>query len=232
MNRISKYLVSGVITAAVLGAPLAGAASAGAVTAPHAGLTSASFTVSFGDRYDNGHGTPSQWLLYPLLPTGQGALKSTITITRSGTASPSSCPSSASPCFSYAVTMTASGAGNTIQGAGSPNATLPGNLDCRSFPVTLFNGSGLSETIYSAGSPVHNLQGTVYTGNTPSFSAVPGLAFNAPVNRNITSYRFSYIPSVLFGAAPIGWIDSSTNNDGNSPSWFQDGQITCAFSHQ
>jgi len=235
MNLTRKIGLLAATVATAGGLALAGASAAGASTFPHAGPTSALFNVSFGNRHDNGNGSPSEWLLYKLdrnqagMPTG-GGLKSTITISLTGTVNSSLCPAGSGICKEFTVTMTATGSGVTVQGAGSPNATLPGNLNCRSFPVVLDGNSGLTETVYSRSGPVNNLNGDIFIGDplsAPGFSAVPLLAFPAGGNKIVTSYRFGYTPAGGgWGvAAPIGWVDSSTNNDGNAPG---DGQISCA----
>lgn len=214
-------LAAGLGTAALVAA----AAPAGAVTSPvpHAGPTSQVASVTFANRHDNGHGTPSEWLLYgsQTLPSGvvRGNLASTITITKTGPTT-------------YAVTMTASGSGQTVQGAGSPNATLPGNLDCFPFTVSLASGSGLTETIHATAGPTVPLQGHVYFGDAQSFSGVPSLAFpsGTVTSVSVDSYDFGYHPvpnAVNSGqAAPFTWSDTSDNGDGNAPG---DGQISCAL---
>lgn len=222
-----KRLITAAATAGALALGSAGAASAAIhpIAAPGGSFTAASFTVYFGNHHDSGGN--GDWGIYPQVGNASG-LADTVTITFVASVAPSFCGNPSGPCGQYTAVSEASGDLFTIPGDFAPNQG-PGHAGQKiksAIDVQLMAGSNITDTqFYSAGVPSSSLNGTTFLGDSQSFGDVPALAFSSPLTgfRAHETYSFAYAPRPSARVPGQGWIDSSSNGDGQLPA---DGQIT------
>lgn len=238
MHRLRSTVLAGLATIGLLAGMAATAGAASAAPPPPPKVT---FSATFTNHDDGGHGTINggHW--------AKDAFTANITLPRKGVQdyNLADCGITTGTCYTYApVTLQLSHATFTaIAGDNTPNQSkgphsFPGEriiqYGFRNETGT-FTGAITWTTIHSTASQASNgLPKKVVNGNSPGLEALPGLVLDGSANKaGAETYAFNYTGQpllcmghgVLFQFIQERWSDTSdpANLDGDAP---QDGNIT------
>jgi hypothetical protein len=213
-----KAILTGAFAA---GIALTGAFASTASASAHASTVPLRVTVFFGNHHDFGAG--GAWGTYRTLPSAAnpGTLKDKISILTVGSAPAADCGNTPG-CTEFTVTSDISGSSLvTDVGALAPNQAGPnaGRTITHRATVVLGNGSVLVQQVFATTAPSRDLDFTLFTGDSLRLSGVAPLLWNSPSFAGVSSYSLHYNPVPASGLAEH-WDESSTNNDGQTNSIF------------